>query len=81
MPRVDPSAVHQRPNRIPLDEMNAPVGKLRGKARYWAKKSMELDFDKEDEADEDTLNRILWHATKGYDMPYPTGSASRGQHE
>jgi YVTN family beta-propeller protein len=69
------------PNRIPLDEMNAPVGKLRGKARYWAKKSMELDFDKEDEADEDTLNRILWHATKGYDMPYPTGSASRGQHE
>ena len=21
--------------------------------------------------DEDTLNRILWHAVKGYDTPYP----------
>jgi hypothetical protein len=32
---------------------------------------MELDFDKEDEADEETLNRILWHAMRGYDTPYP----------
>jgi hypothetical protein len=30
-----------------------------------------MDFDKEDEADEDTLNRILWHSVRGYDVPYP----------
>jgi YVTN family beta-propeller protein len=59
------------PNKVPLDEMNKPLGKLRGKALYWARKSLELNFDREDEADEDTLNRILWHATRGYDTPYP----------
>lgn len=59
------------PNRVPLDELNPPLEKLSGNARYWAQKSMELNFDKEDEADEDTLNRILWHATRGYDTPYP----------
>ena len=45
--------------------MNPPLKKLKGKALDWAKKSMELDFDEEDEADEDTLNRILWYATRG----------------
>jgi len=59
------------PNRIPLDEMNSPLGKLQGKALYWAKKSHELDLDEGDAADEDTLNRILWHATRGYETPYP----------
>jgi hypothetical protein len=59
------------PNKVPLDEINPPLGKLRGKALHWAKKSLELDFDKEDEADEDTLNRILWHSVRGYDVPYP----------
>jgi hypothetical protein len=59
------------PNRVALDELNPPLGKLRGKARYWAEKSLALSFDREDEADEDTLNRILWHAVRGYDTPYP----------
>ncbi|HVK08619.1 MAG TPA: alkaline phosphatase family protein [Gemmataceae bacterium] len=57
-------------NNIPLDEMNKPVEKLDGKAKLFALKSMELDFDEEDKADEDTLNRILWFAVKG-DKPYP----------
>jgi hypothetical protein len=30
-----------------------------------------LNFTEGDAADEDTLNRILWHAMKGYDAPYP----------
>ncbi len=59
------------PNKVPLDELNPPLGKLQGKALYWAKKSLELDFDEADEADEETLNRILWHAMRGYDTPYP----------
>jgi YVTN family beta-propeller protein len=58
-------------NKVPLDEMNPPLGKLQGKALYWAKKSLELDFDEADEADEDTLNRILWHSVKGDNVPYP----------
>ncbi len=59
------------PNRIPLDEMNPPLEKLRGKQRFWAEKSLALDLDRGDRADEDTLNRILWHSVKGYDAPYP----------
>jgi hypothetical protein len=59
------------PNRIRLDEMNPPLKKLRGKARAWAEKSRRLNFNDGDAADEDTLNRILWHSTRGYDTPYP----------
>jgi YVTN family beta-propeller protein len=59
------------PNRMRLDEMNPPVQKLHGKQRYWAEKSLALDLDHADQADEDTFNRILWHSVKGYDAPYP----------
>jgi YVTN family beta-propeller protein len=59
------------PNKIPLDEMNAPLRALKGEQRYWAEKSMELDLDEVDRADEETFNRILWHAVKGYNVPYP----------
>ena len=71
------------PNRVPLDEMNPPLKKLAGKALYWAKKSLELDFSQEDLADEDTFNRLLWHATRGYDTPYPAEhtNAGRGRKE
>jgi hypothetical protein len=65
------------PNRIPLDQMNPDLRNLNGKALYWAKKSMELALDEGDEADEDTLNRILWHATRGYETPYPEKFAGR----
>jgi YVTN family beta-propeller protein len=57
-------------NRVPLDEMNVAVEKLDGRAKAFALKSMELDFDEEDRADEDTLNRILWFSVRG-NQPYP----------
>ena len=57
-------------NRVKLDELNKSVGELNGKAKDFARKSLELDFDVEDRADEDTLNRILWFAMRG-DKPYP----------
>ncbi len=38
---------------------------------HWAKKSMEQDMDDLDRIDEDIFNRIIWHAVKGYDVPYP----------
>jgi YVTN family beta-propeller protein len=65
------------PNQVPLDQMNPPVKALRGPALYWAKKSLELNLDEGDQADEDTLNRILWHATRGYETPYPERFAGR----
>jgi YVTN family beta-propeller protein len=58
------------PNTVPLDEMNPPLKKLKGMALHWARKSQELNLDEGDAADEDTFNRILWHAARG-DEPYP----------
>jgi YVTN family beta-propeller protein len=37
-----------------------------------AQASAAMDFDEYDEAPEDELNRILWLAVKGPDIPYPT---------
>ena len=47
------------------------MGRLSGAARRYAELSMELPLDDIDEADEDTLNRIIWHATMGDGVPYP----------
>jgi YVTN family beta-propeller protein len=58
------------PNQVPLDEMNKSMAELRGPAREWAKKSLALDLDEADQADEDTLNRILWFSVRGGE-PYP----------
>jgi YVTN family beta-propeller protein len=58
-------------NKVALDEMNPPLKALRGKALFWAEKSLALNLRQGDKADEDTLNRIIWHATRGYDVAYP----------
>jgi YVTN family beta-propeller protein len=67
-----------RPNQIALDEMNAPLKKLQGRALHWAEKSLALNLEEGDQADEDILNRILWHAMRGYDTPYPEAFAGKG---
>jgi YVTN family beta-propeller protein len=60
------------PNKIPLDQMNPQLADLRNpRQRHWAEVSLKLDLDEVDEADEDTLNRILWHAARGRDDTYP----------
>jgi len=59
------------PNNIPLDQINPKLLSLSGDALYWAKKSMEQELDELDQIEEDTFNRIIWHAVKGYDVPYP----------
>ena len=46
------------------------VEKLDGRAKAFALKSLERDFDAEDRADEDALDRILWFSVRG-DRPYP----------
>ncbi len=59
------------PNNIPLDQINPELLSLSGDALYWAKESMEQELDELDQIEEDTFNRIIWHAVKGYDVPYP----------
>jgi YVTN family beta-propeller protein len=59
------------PNNIPLDELNPPLESLHGDQLHWAKMSLKQDLSDLDRIDEDTFNRIIWHAVKGYDVPYP----------
>ena len=68
------------PNNIPLDQLNPALVALSGDALYWAEKSLEQDLDDVDRIDEDTFNRILWHAVKGYDVPYP-GKVAEDEHD
>lgn len=57
---------------VPIDEQNARLDRIQDPDELrWAMKSMELPLDRVDEADEDTLNRIVWHAMKGWRTPYP----------
>ena len=42
-----------------------------GPARRDAVAPLEPDLDQIDQADEDSLNRIRWHALKGHGVPYP----------
>lgn len=69
------------PNRIPLDQMNQPVERLRGEALHWARQSLALNLDEGDKADEETLNRILWHSVKGDGVPYPLQFTRKGKGE
>jgi YVTN family beta-propeller protein len=64
-------------NNIPLDQINPPLTSLTGDQLYWAQKSLEQDLDDVDRIDEDTFNRIIWHAVKGYNRPYPVIESKR----
>ena len=60
------------PNNIPLDQMNPDPKKVSDRLlRRQAYASARLPLDKPDQCPEDLLNRILWHAMKGSDAPYP----------
>ena len=68
------------PNRIPLDEMTAPLSSLSGKMLYFAKKSLLPEFDGVDSGNDDLLNRILWFAARG-NTPYPSKFAGKENDE
>jgi DNA-binding beta-propeller fold protein YncE len=60
------------PNNIPLDQMNPEVRKVSDPLlRKNAYASARLPLDQPDHCPEDLLNRILWHAMKGSQAPYP----------
>jgi hypothetical protein len=64
-------------NNITLDQLNPPLASIRDpRQRYWAEMSIKLPLDDIDAADEDTLNRILWHAARGRDDNYPSWAVS-----
>lgn len=60
------------PTNIPLDQMNPDPKKISNATlRQDAIVSARLPLEKVDQCPEDVLNRILWHAMKGPDQPYP----------
>jgi len=69
------------PASVPLDQLNLAANRLRGKERVWAEQSQSLDLSGPDRADDELLNRILWHAARGADEAYPAewaGAHGRG---
>ncbi|HWQ90320.1 MAG TPA: alkaline phosphatase family protein, partial [Clostridia bacterium] len=59
-------------NNVPLDQLNGSAKQAAHPlTRRYARLSENLPLDKPDRCDEDQLNRILWHAVKGPDAPYP----------
>ncbi len=69
--QADLTAYTPRPNQIPLDEMNPPAAQLSQRGRYWLAQSLKQNFALPDAADEEVLDRVIWHATRGADTPYP----------
>lgn len=69
------------PAAVPLDQMNPEMAQLEGRQRELAEMSLAQPLEELDAADEDTFNRILWHAMRGVDAPYPeqyAGAHGRG---
>ena len=59
-------------SNIPLDQMNPEARKVSDPLlRKQAYASARLPLDQPDQCPEDALNRILWHAMKGSQAPYP----------
>jgi hypothetical protein len=54
-----------------LDEVNPPLKALRGEQRRAALDSSRMRWETPDAAPTERLNRIVWHAIKGWDKPYP----------
>lgn len=64
------------PAQVPLDQMNTVPQAIRDPLlREHAEISARLNFAEVDRCPEETLNRILWHAQKGPDTPYPDWAA------
>ena len=60
------------PNQVPLDQQNPEPKKIADPLlRRDAVVSARLRLDEADRCPEDVLNRILWRAMKGSEVPYP----------
>ncbi len=54
-----------------LHDVNPPASALRGAEREGALASARMRFDVPDAAPTDRLNRVVWHAIRGWGVPYP----------
>ncbi len=58
--------------KTPLCELNVKKAEIEnGEQMRFAELSEKLPLEKPDLIDDDTLNRIVWAAVKGWDTPYP----------
>jgi hypothetical protein len=70
------------PNGVPLDQMNPdPKSVSHPLLRRYARASARLPLQAPDQCSEDLLNRILWHAMKGPDTPYPLWAITKVEDE
>jgi YVTN family beta-propeller protein len=72
MEKADATPYSAVPNIIPLDRLNPAMAEIKeARARHWAEESVKMNLDEVDKADENTFNRVLWHAIRGRDDTYP----------
>ncbi len=68
----DPTPFQSVPNQVPLDDKNPDPKKIANALlRELAEESEKLALDVPDAIEEGALNRILWHAMRGPDAPFP----------
>jgi hypothetical protein len=59
-------------NNVPLDELNPALSSIRNRSQLRdAVISSRLPLAKPDQCPESVLNKIIWHAQKGFQVPYP----------
>ena len=69
---ADLTPFHSVTNTFPIDTLNPEPKRIFNRIlRKDAIVSSRLRLDEPDRCPEDVLNRILWHAMKGPDVPYP----------
>jgi YVTN family beta-propeller protein len=60
-------------NNIPLDQMNPNLSQIKDRRQFHdALVSSHLPFKKADQCPDSVLNKIIWHAQMGFNVPYPT---------
>jgi hypothetical protein len=66
------------PNQVPLDLVNPSAKQIKNaQLRRDAERSAKLNLDEPDRCPEDDLNRILWRAMKGTEIPYPEWAVAK----
>lgn len=72
--KADLTPYQARPNRVPLDETKVP-GQSKESVAFSTKVKnhvAKIPRGHKTPADEDLLNRMIWHEAKGMQTPYPT---------
>ncbi|MDX1983028.1 MAG: bifunctional YncE family protein/alkaline phosphatase family protein [Bryobacteraceae bacterium] len=67
----DPAPYKAIKPEIRLDDMNPPASALKGRERWAAVASSQMNWNEVDDVPTGTLNRILWWDAKGFSTPYP----------